>query len=295
MDTLDALHQHRLVTTSQLREMILPGRTLRRTQQVLGELVSRQLVDWVAARGDWPGPGERVWFLTKHGGAVVDAVPNKAEPRLRLLTRDQAGGRLQSHTLAVDEIGLAFLRAARQRQDGFDLRSWRHEIAHDIRIGQRRRLVIADAVLKYRLTLPDHRTRLSYRFLELDRATLSLEDLVAKLNRYVDLWRAWNEYWQAPDYERARLPIWPSRYLASPPLVVVLADSNRADPEQRMWNVMTLCQRDSDIKRYTGWYSFALFDELVDSGPFAATFHRLDGEGLVNWLGEPAAAEGRAA
>ena len=94
MDTLDALHQHRLLTTSQLQEMILPGRTLRRTQQVLGELVSRQLVDWVGARGDWPGPGQRVWFLTKRGGGVVDAIPNKAEPRLRILAPQQAAGRL---------------------------------------------------------------------------------------------------------------------------------------------------------------------------------------------------------
>jgi len=51
--------------------------------------LSEARVDWVAARGDWPGLRERVWFLTKLGGAVVDAIPNKTEPRLRLLTRTQ--------------------------------------------------------------------------------------------------------------------------------------------------------------------------------------------------------------
>src|SRR5262249_42889823 len=138
MDALDALHQHRLLTTSQLREIVLPGRTLRRIQQVLSELVHRQLVEWVAARAQWPGPAERVWFLTKRGAAAVEAVPNKAEPRLRLLTPEQAGGRLQRHTLAVNEVALAFMRAARERQDSFDVQCWRHEIAHDIKLGRRR-------------------------------------------------------------------------------------------------------------------------------------------------------------
>lgn len=80
LDTLDALHQHRLLTTSQLQEIILPVRSLRRTQLLLGELVQRRLIDWVAASGKWPGPAGRVWFLTKRGGAVVDLAPNKASP-----------------------------------------------------------------------------------------------------------------------------------------------------------------------------------------------------------------------
>jgi len=295
MDTLDALHQHRLLTTPQLSEMILPGRTLRRTQQVLGELVSRQLVDWVAARGDWPGPGQRVWFLTKHGGAVVDAIPNKAEPRLRLLAPEQASGRLQSHTLAVNEIGLAFMRAARERTDGFDLRSWRHEIAHDIVIGRRRRLVIADAVFKYWLRAKDDAIGLRPRFLELDRATLSIEDLAAKLSRYADLRRCWYDYQDAGSAERERMPAWPSRYPAWPKLMVAFANSDRGNPRLRMHYVMALCRRDGEIMRDPLWLSFALFDDLVDSGPFGAVFQQLGDDGPVNWLGEPVGVEGQAA
>ena len=215
IETIDVLYQHRLLTTSQLREMLLPGRSLRRTQQVLAELVRRQLADWVAARGSWPGPAERVWFLTKRGGAVVDAVPNKAEPRLRLVSPEQASGRRQPHTLAVNEIGIAFMRAARQCRDDFNIRSWRHEIAHDIAIGRRRRLVIADAVLKYWAFSPEDRMVLSYRFLELERATLPIEDLFSKLKRYVDLWRCWKDYWQAGDWERS--PACPPGRLATAP------------------------------------------------------------------------------
>ncbi len=295
IETIDALHQHRLFTTSQLREMVLPGRSLRQMQQVLAELVRRQLADWVAARGQWPGPAERVWFLTKRGGAVVDAVPNKAEPRLRLVSPEQASGRLQSHTLGVNEIGIAFMRAARQRQEDFNVRSWRHEIAHDIAIGKRRRLVIADAVLRYWAISPEDEMVLSYRFLELDRATLPIEDLLAKLRRYVDLRRCWDDYWQADSTERERMPAWPSRYLALPSLMVVFANPDRGSPRLRMRNVMTLCRNAREIMRNPGWFSFALFDELVASGPFAAVFRRLDGEGLVNWLGEPSGVEGQAA
>ena len=227
IETIDALHQHRLLTTSQIREMVLPARSLRRTQQVLAELIRRQLADWVAARGSWPGPAERVGFLTKRGGAVVDAVPNKAEPRLRLVSPEQASGRLQSHTLAVNEIGIAFKRAAYQRREDFDVQSWRHEIAHDIAIGRRRRLVIADAVLKYWACSSEDEMILSYRFLELDRATLPVEDLFAKLRRYVDLRRCGDDYWQADSTERERMPAWPSRYLALPSLMVVFANTDR--------------------------------------------------------------------
>jgi protein involved in plasmid replication-relaxation len=295
IETIDALHQHRLLTTSQIREMVLPGRSLRRMQQVPAELVRRGLVDWVAARGQWPGPAERVWFLTKRGGAVVNAVPNKAEPRLRLVSPEQASGRLQSHTLAVNQIGIAFMRVARQRHEDFDIRSWRHEIAHDIAIGRRRRLVIADAVLRYWATSPQDEMVLSYRFLELDRATLPIEDLLAKLRRYVDLRRCWDDYRQADSTQRERMPAWPSRYLALPSLMVVFANPDRGSPRLRMRNAMTLCRHAREIMRNPGWIFFALFDELVASGPFGAVFRRLDGEGIVNWLGEPSGIEGQAA
>lgn len=262
---------------------------------MLAELVRRQLADRVGARGSWPGPAERVWFLTKRGGAVVDAVPNQAEPRLRLVSPEQASGRRQPHTLAVNEIGIAFMRAARRCRDDFNIRSWRHEIAHDIAIGRRRRLVIADAVLKYWAFSPEDRMVLSYRFLELDRATLPIEDLFAKIKRYVDLWRCWKDYWQAGDWERSRLSTWPSRYRALPSLLVVFADSDRGNPEQRMRTVMGLCRRDDEIMYDAAWFHFALFTELVASGPFAPVFRRLDGERLVNRLGEPLGVEGRAA
>ena len=62
-----------------------------------------------------------------------------------------------------------------------------------------------------------------------------------------------------------------------------------------MNNVMTMCRTAREIMRDPGWFFFALFDELVASGPFAAVFRRLDGEDLVNWLGEAPGVERQAA
>src|SRR5262249_14782935 len=66
-EVIDVIHQHRLLTTSQLRELVLPERGLRRTQQVIAELARCRLLDSVASRHARPGPGERVWFLSRRG------------------------------------------------------------------------------------------------------------------------------------------------------------------------------------------------------------------------------------
>jgi hypothetical protein len=50
---------------------------------------------------------------------VVEAVPNRAEMRRRLLMSAMASGQLQAHTLAVNDVGIAFLAAARERGPRF--------------------------------------------------------------------------------------------------------------------------------------------------------------------------------
>src|SRR5205814_563916 len=81
-DVLLAVHQHRLLTTSQLHTLMFPDRTVRRTQAMLAELARLGLVAAVAARRSTPGPAESVWFLTRRGADVVQA-PDNAEPRRR--------------------------------------------------------------------------------------------------------------------------------------------------------------------------------------------------------------------
>jgi len=283
-EVIDVIHQHPLLTTSQLRELVLPERGLRRTQQVIAELARRRLLDSVASRHAWPGPGERVWFLSRRGAAVAEELPDRAEPRRRLMTADKAASLLQAHTLAVNAVGVAFTRAARERGDEFDSRSWRHEIAHDIVQGRRRRLLIADAVLRY---WTGGGTTLHYRFLEVDRGNALIDDLVAKLKRYVALHDAWREYRNAGEGERERLPAWPSRYLAFPSVLVLFADAGRADPVRRMTIVMAGCRAEPEFRWSADLFRFALFDDLTAAGPFAAVFRRVDSDQPVNWLDTP--------
>lgn len=132
---------------------------------------------------------------------------------------------------------MAFTRAARVRGDEFDSRSWRHEIAHDIVQG-RRRLLIADALLRYWTGDGS----LYYRFLEVDRGNALVDDLVAKLKRYIALHDAWRDYRNAGEWERERLPVWPSRYLVFPSVLVIFAEAGRAHPVWRLTIAMVGCR-----------------------------------------------------
>ncbi len=79
------------------------------------------------------------------------------------------------------------MRAARARGDECGPLAWRHEIAHPIGPAPGRRTpeqLIADALLTYQRNQPDGTTSFHYRFIELDRATMPVDDLAAKLARY---------------------------------------------------------------------------------------------------------------
>lgn len=131
----------------------------------------------------------RAWYLNEAGADLAESIPYRAEDRCKLLDPRQASGPLQAHTLAVNELGLCFLRAARERGDEFSPRSWRHEVAHGPAPGMRRgELLIADAVFAY-MVVSEQDLALEYRFCELDRGTLPSERLARKLARYARLYR----------------------------------------------------------------------------------------------------------
>jgi hypothetical protein len=271
------IHQHRLVTTSQVRELVLPGRTSRRTQEVLAGLARRALVASVAATRPGRGPAENVWFLTRRGADAVEA-PDNAEPRRRLLKPEQAAGPLQAHTLAVNDVGVALTRGAwgRRPKHEFDSRSWRHEIAHDYQVGKHRRLVVADAVLTYNWHDDDGLGSVTW-FLELDRGNSLAQTLAGKLIRYTDLDGVWHEYHATDDHHR--LPVWPSWYWRFPRVRVVFASSTRADAARRMSAVMQLCERRDEFRNATWEFSFGLLADLLARGPFAPIFRQLhDGQ-----------------
>lgn len=183
VEMLECIHQHRLLSTAQLHALY-PGRALRRTQRALAAM---ERVGWLASVRE-PG-GMKLWFVTEAGADAVEAVGGRAELRRKVLPPEQAAGPLQAHTLAVNEVGVSFVRAARERGDEFGPLAWRNEIAHPIGPppGRRRaEMLIADAVLSYE-EVEAESTRFHTVFLELDRTTMATESLTAKLGRYLRL------------------------------------------------------------------------------------------------------------
>jgi hypothetical protein len=74
--------------------------------------------------------------------------------------------------------------------DDFGPFAWRQEVSHPLSYGRgrRRRALISDAVFTY-LRADGNGVAIEQRFLELDRATLSVDRLAAELVRYAELYR----------------------------------------------------------------------------------------------------------
>src|ERR1700709_2417026 len=130
-------------------------------------------------------PGRRLlWHLTERGVDAAGTIPSRAETRRKVIAPEQAAGPLQKHTIAVNDVGIAFVRAARERGDECGPFDWLHEVAHSLGPPPGRRTpeqLISDAVLTYQLAEADGQTSIAYRFIELDCATRSAADLAHRL------------------------------------------------------------------------------------------------------------------
>jgi hypothetical protein len=280
-EVLTSIYQHRLLNTSQVHAMHMPGRTRRWTEQVLAQLARRGLTAFVrAGRG-----GPHLYFLTLAGAQAVELVPTRVETRRKLITPEQAAGPLWRHTLAVNDTGIAFMQAATQRGDEFGALGWRHEIAH--RIGPvgygRGELLIADALLTYLAPGPDGQLTFHYRLLELDRATVPTDTLAAKLARYADLYR------HTPSHrgEPSDRPAWQARYPIFPDIICVLAAQPRAALQRRAQTVLALCREDPELQATPEVrISLTLLEDLQAHGPYAPIWRRPeDPTQAVDWLG----------
>jgi hypothetical protein len=273
---LASLGEHRILSAAQVRAIHFPDRGLRRAQQVLAYLVRAELVAYVEARR----APRRLYFLTERGAdLVLDA--GEVERRPKILTPEQAAGPLRAHTIGVNEVGISFLREARERGEEFGPLSWRHEIAHPLNRGRgsARRMLIADAVLSY-VRSEDKHFVFEQRFVELDRATLSVERLVAELARYGRLYRA---------RDKSSEPLWRSHYPTFPPVICVLAGASRKTLLRRRSIALVLLDDNPELSRiYDGvTISLCLLDDLTERGPFAPIFRVVGGTGRsVDWLGE---------
>jgi hypothetical protein len=279
VEVLESLHQHRVLTVRQVHALHTPNSTVRWTRLVLAQLTGRGLAERVN------GPrGSGLWFLTRPGVDTIHAAGTLAEPRRRVTTPAQAAGPLRAHTLAVNDTGIAFVKAARERAgDDCGPLSWRHEIAHPYIAGRGRNgthLLIADALLSYLQATPDESLILHQRFIELDRGTIPHEQLATKLARYAQL----NHYSVAKDTPEG--PLWRAYYRTFPTVLVVLADQTPAAARRRVQKTIALYRSDPSQGRYgTVPIAFTTLPELTARGPFAPIFIPADKpDHFTDWL-----------
>lgn len=282
VEILASIAQHRILTTDQVRAIHRLGSERRWAQKVLARLRRAGLVDCIQP----PSGGQRIWFATERGvriareaGALQDAPPT--------LGAEEAASQLQAHTLAVNEAAICFLDAARERGDEFGPLSWRHEVVHPLSRGRgrRRRALYADAVLTY-LRGEDGRVALEQRFLELDRATLSVDRLAAQLARYAELHRA-----RGGEDE----PIWRAGYPVFPAVLCVLAGAPRPVLERRRSTAAALLRANPQLSRTPEVaISICLLEDLRAQGPFAPIFREVRrAKAPVDWLRRSPGKEGR--
>lgn len=275
---LAGLYQHRLLTTTQIHALYTPRAGQRWTRTVLDLLKRRGVVDRVR------GPGTlSCWYLTDDGADAVEAAGPRGEQRRRVATRAQAEGLLKRHTIAVNDVGIAFVLAAHTRRDECD---WRHEIAHPISAGSVRRqpqLVVADALLTYLQAEDDGELVLHQRFVEVDRGTERPADqLAGKLARYTRL-----RTYTPASADQADDPLWRGYYRSWPHLLIVLAGQSPARVSRRIARVVALYESDpAKGSRRAIPFSFVTLSDLTAHGPFAPIFTSPTHTEPVNWLGQ---------
>lgn len=275
-EILASLGEHRILSTDQVGAIHYPDHSPRRTQQALAYLKRAGFADYAETRRS----PRRVWFLTDAGADAV-ILAGEIKERPKVLTPQQAAGPLTAHTLGVNEVGISFLQAARKRGDEFAPLSWRHEVAHPLNRGRgrARRSLIADAVFTY-IQPEDREIAVYQRFVEVDRATLSVERLVAELARYGQLYRARER--------NGGEPLWSYYYHSFPPVICALAGASRKALHRRLDVARGLLAEHPALDRaYDVEVYFCLLDDLKDRGPFAPIFRAVgEPDRAVNWIGE---------
>jgi hypothetical protein len=141
-------------------------------------------------------------------------------------------------------------------------------------------MLVADAVFTY-LRIADDGVAIEQRFLEVDRATLSVDRLAAELAHYAELHRL-----NGADGE----PLWRERYPVFPPPLCVLTGSSRAVLERRRATTIAMLGTDPRFTRAPkAAISICLLEDLRSEGPFAPIFRDArDPAQPVDWLGEAA-------
>lgn len=252
---LQTVAHHRVVNTSQVWRLHFANHHAPKEAQLcLRDLAKRGLTQSVSAQG-----GGWRHFATDAGRRAADV-----DLRTHRMTAEVAVGPYALGPLGTNEVGVAFVEAARRHGHDCGPLDWDHEILHRIGPGTKNK-VVPDAVLRYADDLG-----VLERFVEFDRATYAVQRLHRKVQAYARLQQsgAWREH----------------GYLAFPKLIVVFDDRvKRARSPLRMSQVVGLCASDRMVAGLE--VSFTFLSQLEDPGPWFPIFQVPGSPGLVDLLG----------
>ena len=268
---LVCLYHHRLLSTHHIYGLVADiAANQRGVRRRIAEMRARGLIEGVRVTGE---PKLMAWYTTALGAEVVERagiVPTRAYR----VTPEIAAGPLQEHTLAVNDVGAAFVaHAARLEQAGYECSplDWTPEVAH--RLGdQGGQKLVSDAII--RCVVPRGTKRVLVRaFLELDRATMSVERLADKLGAY-SRYYAYSPGAGSPGRTvmNAR-PAWQHLYPAWPKIMFVLAQptGRRAHLGARLQDLAMLAQRAVQSGRMSPdlVVTACTLADVIEAGPFA--------------------------
>lgn len=263
-DVLRSICLHRYLSGEQVRRLHFADASSLRVTEVLSSralcaLELAELVESVPARGA-TRRGEKLWFATRSGLAVT------GNGRTYVPSKEKALA-LQEHSLAVNEVGLAFVAAARARGDECGALSWEHEIPLS-RSGSN--LVVVDGVLSYVgrglfADEPDALEGVTVMF-ELDQGSYPDAKLMEKLRMFAEV--------------QASPRLWAERFAHGWPMLLVVVAGSERSSRARVGRA---------VKLWGGERLPVLFTTLADlrvSGPFAAIWRSPERGESLNWLGE---------
>ncbi|WP_082126731.1 replication-relaxation family protein [Allosalinactinospora lopnorensis] len=274
---LHLLYHHRLLKTRHVHEMATPhAKWTRQVLFVLNQLHQAGLAGRVNFRGTRK---DSLWYATPDGAAVVE-LSGDIPGRAYRMDRQRASGPLRHHALAVVDTGLAFLRHGRRRGDDVDPFDWSPEIAHRIRSGNgpfETTHLVSDALLHYLLVDAKRKQRAQMQFfLEVDRATMPLPRLAAKVTAYASYYDYVPEPTKASHSRRrgSPRPAWRMRYNRFPRVLIILTGARPQRLEHRRLDLAARLQENPYLASERSGFQVGAttLEQLEEYGPTAEIF-----------------------
>ncbi|MFD4924223.1 replication-relaxation family protein [Streptomyces goshikiensis] len=272
---LALIAQHRLVTSTQLHQMLAPDIPPRKIYRVLAPLRAEGLIAHTVLGG---GKFLQAHFLTPAGAQTVRDWPELRGRAPAVLTNAAASMRA-AHTLTGVRAHLAFLTDARARGDEYGALDWVPETAHRLPDTGGEEQVIADAVFHYTATSPRRR---QYRaFVEVDRATMSSERLARKLISYA----RFHDYTPQPAGRRntvadqGAMLAWQRFYPRFPRILFILTGDSRPSLTRRIQDLRHMTADHELVARFATHVPLgaAVLEDIETASPSAPLWTPLAG------------------